>query len=100
MEKEITSVNNLFVKNVVKLQQKKYRDESERFLIEGFKAIEEAHRAGIDIENLFVEDKNACKYSFIKDKIIVTNEAVLKKISTTSSAPDAVAIGVQKKFGI
>ena len=37
---EITSVNNELVKQVVKLQQKKYRDEEKKFLLEGFKPIE------------------------------------------------------------
>ena len=46
---EMTSVNNELVKETVELQQKKYRDESKKFLLEGFKAIEEAFGAGIEI---------------------------------------------------
>ena len=42
---EITSVNNDLVKETVKLQQKKYRDKENKFLLEGFKCIEEAHSA-------------------------------------------------------
>ena len=33
---EITSVNNDLVKEVVKLQQKKHRDETKKFLLEGY----------------------------------------------------------------
>lgn len=100
---EITSVNNELVKQVVKLQQKKYRDEEKKFLLEGFKPIEEAFLAGIDIEKVFVLKEKGDKYTFLKNKVskenfILTNEPVLKKISTTDSAPEAVAVAKQKTF--
>lgn len=97
---EITSVNNELVKQVVKLQQKKYRDEEKKFLLEGFKPIEEAFNSGLEIANVFVLKEKASKYSFLKEKVIITNEAVLKKISTTDSPPDAVAVAKQKIFKI
>lgn len=101
MEKQkITSVNNDLVKNVAKLQQKKYRDEEKKFLLEGFKAIEEAFNSGIEIEQVFVLKTKEYKYNFLKDKLILTNDAVLKKISTTDSAPDAVAVAKQKIFTV
>ncbi len=98
MEKEITSVSNELVKDTVRLQQKKYRDESCEFLLEGFKAIEEAVRAKIEIKRIFLTKEVSDKYSFIQDKFIYTNEAVLKKISTTTTPPNAVAVGIQKRF--
>lgn len=100
MEQEITSVNNELVKQTVKLHQKKYRDEEKKFLLEGFKPIEEAFNANLDIDYVFVLKEKAKKYEFIKDKIILTTEPVLKKISTTDSAPDAVAVAKQKIFTI
>ena len=93
---EITSVNNDLVKETVKLQQKKYR--TEKFLLEGYKAIEEAFNAGIKIDYAFVLSEKAEEYAFLGDKIILTNEPVLKKISTTDSAPDAVAVGYKKVY--
>lgn len=93
---EITSVNNTLVKETVKLQHKKYRNE--KFLLEGFKAIDEAFKAGIELEYVFVSAEKAHEYNFLGNKIILTNEAVLKKISTTESAPDAVAVGFKKIF--
>ena len=59
---EITSVNNNLVKETVKLQQKKYRDKENKFLLEGFKCIFEAFDAGIEIEYAFVSDVK--KYEF------------------------------------
>ncbi len=87
---EITSVNNDIVKEVAKLQQRKYRDESGLFLLEGEKCIDEAISYGIDIKYLFIL-KGYDKYKDF-DKI-ETTEAVLSKISTTTSAPKVVAVG-------
>lgn len=127
---EITSVNNELVKEVAKLKQKKYRDESKKFLLEGFKAIEEAFKSGIEIEQVFVEkskyDNLNSRLGFLPQQepltqisnahsshrnstlsrkgrgdsleIILTTEPVLKKISTTDSAPEAVAVAKQKIF--
>lgn len=95
---EITSVNNDLVKETVKFQQKKYRDKENKFLLEGFKSIEEAFNAGIEIEYAFVLKEKAEQYKFLGEKVILTSEPVLKKISTTDSAPDAVAVGVKKHY--
>lgn len=95
---EITSVNNNLVKETVKLQQKKYRDKENKFLLEGFKCIEEAFNAGIEIAYVFVSDVK--KYAFLADKAIFTTEPVLKKISTTDTPPDAVAVAFKKNYAI
>lgn len=98
---EITSVNNELVKETVKLQQKKYRTESGKFLLEGYKAIKEAFDSGIKLENIFVDKRHIEDYKFVQDKnftVIETTEPVLKKLATTESAPEAVAVGFQKKY--
>lgn len=95
---EITSVNNELVKEIVKLQQKKYRNQSGKFLLEGYKAIKEAFDFGIKLEYIFVQKEKIKEYDFVKDIIIETNENVLKKLSTTESAPEAVAVGLQKAY--
>ena len=115
-EKEITSVSNETVKKVVKLQQKKYRDAEKKFLLEGFKAIEEAIKSGIEVETIFIEKSNNVMLNLVQHLIserqcdpesssgrreislILTTEPVLKKISTTDSAPEAVAVARQKIF--
>jgi len=97
LETEITSTTNNLVKETAKLAQKKYRNETKLFLIEGQKAVEEAVSLGINLENVFVLKEKAVKYSHIKNKIL-TNEAVLKKISTTETAPEIVATAKQIGF--
>lgn len=95
---EITSVNNELVKETVKLQQKKYRDREKKFLLEGDKCLREAFSAGVEIDNVFVLADRVSDYSFLQDKLIQTNEAVLKKISTTDTPPDVVAVARQRYF--
>ena len=95
---EITSVNNDLVKEITKLQQKKYRTQSGKFILEGFKAIKEAFNFGIKLEYVFVQKEKINEYNFVKNYIIETNSAVLKKLSTTESAPEAVAVGYQKTY--
>ena len=41
----ITSLSNKYIKDIMKLKQKKYRDETSLFLIEGFHLVEEARKA-------------------------------------------------------
>lgn len=91
---KITSVNNDLVKETAKLQQRKYRDESGLFLLEGEKCIEEALSFGIEIKQLFVLEGYQ---GFDNIEKTETNEAVLSKISTTTSAPKCVAVGKQLK---
>ena len=95
---EITSVSNNLVKETVKLQQKKYRTQTKKFLLEGFKAISEAYEAGIELETIFVEKNHVNKYDFAKNIVIETTEEVLKKLSTTESAPSSVAVGIQREY--
>lgn len=97
---EITSVNNNLVKETAKLQQKKYRNDSGKFILEGYKAIREAFDFGIELETVFVKKESISEYNFVKNIIVETNEAVLKKLATTESAPESVAIGKQKKYDI
>lgn len=95
---EITSVNNEIVKNTAKLQQKKYRNSEKKFLLEGYKAIKEAFDSGIIIEKIFVNKNKIQEYNFAKNILIETTEPVLKKLSTTETAPESVAVGIQKIY--
>lgn len=85
---KITSVNNELVKETAKLLQRKYRKEN--FLLEGIKCIEEAIEYSLEIEHLFVLEGSA-EFSDFENRI-ETTEAILSKISSTDSAPKAVAV--------
>lgn len=93
---EITSVSNEKIKDVVKLQQKKYRNEKGLFLIEGHKPISEACNENIEILIVYTTQKNLKKFDFVKDKVILVSDPVMEKISTTESVCEAVAVAKQK----
>jgi len=97
---EITSVNNDIVKETAKLQQKKYRQISGRFLLEGQKLIEEALKSGITVEKVFVIKENYANLKSCNAEIILTNRAVMKKISTTDTAPEIAAVALQPENNI
>lgn len=90
----ITSINNDSVKLAAALDQKKFRDETGLFLLEGKKPIEEAIKAGLIIEKLFSLEEEIFD---AKEKFLVT-EAILKKISTTQSAPEMIAVAKKKEY--
>lgn len=92
----ITSVQNPIVKLAASLHQRKNRDTNGLFLIEGKKGVEEAIKAGINIKYIFI----AAPYETNSVETILTNEKILKKISTTDSPSDIVAIAKQFKHEI
>lgn len=91
---KITSTNNDLVKETAKLLQRKYRDETGLFLLEGEKCITEALEFGIKLEHLFVLEGYT---KFNLPNMIETTEAVLSKLSDTKSAPKCVAVAEQVK---
>lgn len=80
----ITSLQNPMVKLAVSLHQRKYRDETGLFLIEGKKGVEEAVNYGIEITHVFTKENSP--------------EKILKKISTTDTPSETVAIAKQFKY--
>lgn len=91
---KITSVNNSLVKETAKLLQKKYRDETDLFLLEGEKCIEEALESGLEITNLFLEEGYQ---GFKTRESIETTQAVLSKMSSTATPPKCIAVAKQLK---
>lgn len=85
----ITSVNNDYIKEVNKLHQKKYRDESKTFIVEGDHLISEAYKNGYLKEIIALEDV-ILKYDDIKTTY-VTKE-VMDKISEQISSSNIIGI--------
>lgn len=84
----ITSVNNEHIKDVVKLKDKKWRDERGLFVVETFHLVMEALRYGKVIEIIVSEG-----YDIDTDiKKIYVSDEVMKKISSTESNPKVIAI--------
>jgi len=79
----IESVNNDKIKNYAKLNDKKYRDNTGLFLVEGEHLVEEAIKKNIIVE-IFSLDK--------RNNSTQVNEAVMKKLSNLSSVPKVLAV--------
>lgn len=103
---EITSLQNPIIKETTALHQKKYRAESGMFLAEGFKCVEEALRSGLEIKYVFVNSESNKQDKFFellettKTQVYFVDEKIMKKISTTETPPEIVAVAFQKKFSL
>ncbi len=87
---EIISLQNNTVKEVVKLHQKKYREEF--IIVEGEKALNEPKTAGLNIKYVFsLKQAELCPYEGQAETFFV-NEKVMEKISTTESAPGILGV--------
>lgn len=92
----ITSINNEYIKEISKLNEKKYRDKSNKYLIEGLHLVTEALKCDI-IDTIIIRED----FSYETDikHIIVSNE-VMKKLSDNPSIPKIMAIVYKKESTI
>lgn len=87
----ITSLNNPTIKEISKLKNKKYRDLTNTYLVEGDHLVEEAYKNNLLTKIILLED-TICNYDI--EKIYVTKE-VMKKL-TELDTPNKI-IGIVKK---
>ena len=87
----ISSTNNEKIKELSKLKIKKYRDESNKFLVEGKHLVEEAYKSNLLLEVFTIEDR----ILFNVETTIITPD-VMKKLSSTDTIPSIVGV-VKKK---
>lgn len=100
MNENMLSRDNRLIKLALKLKQKKYRDEENKFIIEGIRFVEEGIIAG-DIEHVFYSPKllETRGYERIMDNhpsIHQVSDSVLKEICDTEN-PQGVAAIVNKR---
>ena len=84
----ITSLENNKIKDLVKLQTKKYRDNTNTFLVEGEHLAEEVYKVGI-VKELFALEGTKIDLNI---PITYVSSEVMKKISTTDTVIDVVAL--------
>lgn len=90
----ISSLDNKKIKEYSKLKQKKYRDLSSKFIIEGEHLVEEALKSGFLLDVLVLES-----YPFKIDfDITYVTKAILKELTDLETAPPV--IGICKKLDI
>ena len=94
----INTISNSKIKEITKLHLKKYRDETGLFIVEGLKAVEELINEKIEILNIYAL-KNT-DISKINYPVIIIDENTIKKISTTNSPCEILAVAKQKKYPV
>ena len=85
----ITSVNNEHIKELCKLNDKKYRDESNTFLVETKHLVLEAFKAGV-IKELILEKDEI--FPLDVDNVTYVTKQILKKLSKTTNPSNVMAV--------
>lgn len=89
---QISSVNNKLIIDLTKLKQKKYREKTGLYMIEGFHLIEEALKAGLSFGYILgtAEALERIKTDYGVDltskKIIIVNSAIVHHLSSTKNS--------------
>jgi len=98
---QITSTDNQLIKKVTSLHEKKYREESGLFIIEGYKSVCEALKSKLKIQNIFVSEDIDKDLSLFPDELLfAVPEKIMKKISTTTTPTEVLAVAHQPKFAL
>lgn len=101
---KIQTISSAHLKDISKLKQKKYRDETKTFLIETEKVLDEAIKSDWKVkeiyltkDNLYILEKYKDTISNLKVKIFELSDNQFKKISSEVS-PSGIAALVEKKI--
>lgn len=100
----ITSKENEIIKNIKKLKEKKYRDQENKFIVEGIKMVEEAISENVDIDTIVIcEDcvndnsiKQELLYEIAKQDCIYVSEKVFQTITDVTN-PQGILAVINKK---
>lgn len=90
----ITSLSNNYIKEICKLKEKKYRDSTGTFIIEGDHLVNEAIKNNL-VKELILIDGTKNNYDNIK--VTYVTKEVMKKISSMESYANIIAIAYKKK---
>ena len=95
--KIIESAKNDWIKQIKKLEKKKFRDLENRYLIEGEHLVEEALNYGGDIQFILVTEESLPSYAYLLEKIeedkkVQVTYEVIKHLSTLPSPQPIMAI--------
>lgn len=88
--KEITSLTNPYVKDLVKLKEKKYRSLLNEYIIEGKHLVDDAYKVGLLKEVISTDDNVLNNYQNVSK--IKVNEQILYKIADTQNPQNILGI--------
>lgn len=94
--KEIGSLKNPLIKEIKKLQQKKYRDKTGSYLLEGFHLVQEAHKAGITFSAVFVSQRGLQEWDkwFAAElpEMTLVSDDILKSLASQPTPQGIIAV--------
>ncbi|MDD6795226.1 MAG: RNA methyltransferase [Clostridiaceae bacterium] len=100
----IESKDNKIFKEAKKLKDRRGRNKSSKYIIEGFRLVEEAFKAGLEIDYLLLSGEGKEKFdSFLGNysneylKIYEISENLLKELCSTEKPQGIVAVVAMKK---
>jgi len=95
----IKSLQNEQIKNYARLKEKKYRDETGLFIVEGDHLVRMALEANC-LTTLLVAEEELENYLDIidEDKTIIVTESIINKLSFTKSPQNIIGIAKQNTF--
>lgn len=108
MIETILSKDNKLIKEIKKLKEKKYRTETNKFLVEGFRFVEEAVNSSFKVAYIFYTDsveekfKDFQKHNKISEntKIFKVSEVIINSICSTENPQGILAVIENKNFVI
>jgi len=100
----IQSKDNLLIKEIRKLKEKRHRVSSNMFLVEGFRFVEEALCSGFEVVHIFISARGEVKFenSSMKDKlqgntkVYGVSDSLFKNICDTDN-PQGIIASVRNK---
>ena len=96
MLKEILSSKNTLIKETKKLQQKKYRQQTQSYLLEGFHLIQEAKAADVILKEVFISQRGLREWSeWIEEKLTdysLVSDEVLKTLASQPTPQGIIAV--------
>lgn len=97
MEK-ITSINNQLIKDIYQLKQKKYRNLTKQFMVEGLHLVEEAYKN--KVLKIVLSNDELLLNRFNNVKTVLVNNQIIEKLSNTTTPQNVLGVVdiIENKF--
>lgn len=97
MEK-ITSISNQLIKDIYQLKQKKYRNQTRQFMVEGLHLVEEAYKN--KVLKIVLSNDELLLNKFNNVKTVLVNNQIIEKLSNTTTPQNVLGVVdiIENKF--
>ena len=97
MEK-ITSISNQLIKDIYQLKQKKYRNLTKQFMVEGLHLVEEAYKN--KVLKIVLSNDELLLNKFTDVRTILVNNQIIEKLSNTTTPQNVLGVVdiIENKF--